>query len=222
MVEYLGKQYIDVDQEFLAPPAHIVAPNLIGCVLLHDNRGVETGIMLVDDEGYGGGSDRAFHLHPENRSRRNRGSKNLTPFATLRIHGYRDMWAIDIVCGKEGEESTVLVRAGVPVAGMDIMAERRSKPAAASKTIKECKKGYEKQLCRGPCSLAEALGIYPLLDGASLLKPPFRLLRPVEPVANLLNGPRVGVTQDKELPWRWGHPGYSGWVAKKFPQRGAN
>jgi DNA-3-methyladenine glycosylase len=92
------------------------------------------------------------------------------------------------------------------VAGIDIMAERRSLPEGADVSIKQRKPGYEKKLCNALCKLAEGLGIYPELDGASLLKRPFRLLRPVEPVTNLLNGERVGVTQDRELPWRWAIP----------------
>jgi hypothetical protein len=113
---------------------------------------------------------------------RNRGAKNLTPHGTARIHGYRDMWAMDIACGEEGARSTVLVRAGLPVAGIDIMAERRSLPDEADRSIKQRKQSYEKKLCNAPCKLAEGLGIYPELAGASLLKRPFRLLRPAEPV----------------------------------------
>lgn len=219
MTEYFGKKYAEIDEAFLAPPAALVAPRLIGCVLHHNNHGASTAIMLIDVEAYGGGSDRASHLHPENRSRRNRGATNLTPHGTVRIHGYRDMWAMDIVCGEGGAGSTVLVRAGLPVAGIDIMAERRSLPKGADMSIKQRKPGYEKKLCNAPCKLAEGLGIYPELDGASLLKRPFRLLRPVEPVTNLLNGERVGVTQDRELPWRWGHPDHQAWLAKKFPPK---
>ncbi|WP_316195994.1 DNA-3-methyladenine glycosylase [Bradyrhizobium sp. SZCCHNRI3052] len=219
MTEYFRRKYVQADEAFLAPSAALMAPRLIGCVLHHDYRGAETAVMLIDVEAYGGGSDRAFHLHPENRSRRNRWATNLTPHGTVRIHGYRDMWALDIVCGEGGAGSTVLVRAGLPVAGIDLMAERRSLPKGADVSIKQRLPGYEKRLCNAPCKLAEGLGIYPELDGASLLKHPFRLLRPVEPVTNLLNGKRVGVTQDRELPWRWGHPDYQAWLAKKFPPK---
>ncbi|MCA1501673.1 DNA-3-methyladenine glycosylase [Bradyrhizobium sp. NBAIM14] len=217
MTEYVGRKYVEVDADFFAPPAAEVAPRLVGCVLHHDNRGAETAILLIDVEAYGGGSDRASHLHPENRSRRNKGAKNLTPHGTARIHGSRDMWALDIVCGEEGQGSTVLVRAGLPVLGIDIMAERRSKADAADRVVKNRASGYERKLCNGPFNLGEAMGFDPVLDGASLLKRPLRLLRPVEPVTWLLNGPRVGVTQDAELPWRWGHPDHQAWLAKKFP-----
>lgn len=216
MNEYLGRKYVEVDADFFADPAAVVAPRLIGCVLHHDDRGAETAIMLIDVEAYGGGNDRASHLHPENRSRRNKGAKCLTPHGTARIHGSRDMWGLDIVCGEGDQGSTVLVRAGLPVLGIEIMAERRSEADAADRVVKERAAGYEKRLCNAPFNLGEAMGLRPLLDGASLLRPPFRLLRPVEPVAALLNGPRVRVTQDVDHLWRWGHPDHQAWFKDKF------
>ncbi|MCP1773686.1 DNA-3-methyladenine glycosylase [Bradyrhizobium japonicum] len=212
MTEYFGRKYVEVDADFFAPPAAEVAPRLIGCVLHHDNRGAETAIMLIDVEAYGGGNDRASHLHPENRSRRNKGVKNLMPHGTARIHGSRDMWGLDIVC----QGSTVLVRAGHPILGIDIMAERRSWAAGADRVVKVRARGYERRLCNAPFNLGEAMGLDPVLDGASLVKHPFRLLCPVNPVAELLNGPRVRVTQDGELLWRWGHPDHQDWLRDKF------
>jgi DNA-3-methyladenine glycosylase len=216
MTEYFGRQYVDVDADFFAPPAAEVAPRLIGCVLHHDNRGIETAIMLIDVEAYGGGNDRASHLHPENRSRRNKGAKNLTPHGTARIHGSRDMWGLDIVCGEEGQGSTVLVRAGLPGLGEEIMAERRSKADAADRVVKDRARGYEKRLCNAPFNLGEAMGLCPVLDGASLFGHPLRLLRPADRVAGLLNGPRVRVTQDVDLLWRWGHRDHQAWLKDKF------
>lgn len=219
MTDTLEGQYVEVETDFFAPPAALVAPRLIGCVLHHFDRGNETAIMLIDVEAYGGGNDRASHLHPENRSRRNKGVKSLTPHGTARIHGSRDMWAMDIVCGAEDPGSTVLVRAGLPIVGIEIMAERRSRADAADRVVKTRGSGYQRKLCNGPFNLGEAMGLDPVLDGASLLKHPFRLLRPVDSVAGLLNGERVGVTQDAELQWRWGHPDHQAWLAKKFPPK---
>ena len=135
MTEYFGREYVEVDVDFFACPAALIAPRLIGCVLHHDERGSETAIMLIDVEAYGGGNDRASHLHPNNRSRRNKATKSLTPHGTTRIHGSRDMWAMDIVCGNEDPGSTVLVRAGLPIAGIEIMAERRSRADAPDRVV---------------------------------------------------------------------------------------
>ncbi|MEY9418414.1 DNA-3-methyladenine glycosylase [Bradyrhizobium japonicum] len=216
MIEYFGRKYVEVDANFFAPPAAKVAPKLIGCVLHHDNRGAETAIILIDVEAYGGGNDRASHFHPENRSLRNKAAKNLTPPGTARIHGSRNMWGLDIVCGEEGQGSTVLIRAGLPVLGIEIMAERRSQADAADRVVKERARGYERRLSNAPFNLGEAMGLSPVLDGASLLGHPFRLHRPVNPVSGLLIGRRVRVTQDVDRLWRWGHPDHQAWLRDKF------
>jgi hypothetical protein len=42
--DYFGRKYVEVDADFLAPPAAKVAPRLIGCALHHDDRGAEIAI----------------------------------------------------------------------------------------------------------------------------------------------------------------------------------
>ena len=209
MFEYLGTKYVAIeeDDDFFAGSAVEVAPRLIGCVLHHDNRGKDTAILIAEDEAYDcDEGDEAAH----------RSNSQLLPHGHAYVHRYRNMWCIDLVCGAEGQGSSVLIRAGVPAVGIDIMAERRSEAADAERAIRERTKGYEKKLCKGPCNVGEALGLYALLDGASLFKPPFRVLRPVSPPRLLLNGPRINVRRDTHRPWRWGHPDYRAWLSAPF------
>jgi DNA-3-methyladenine glycosylase len=209
MTEYLGKKYVPVEQDFFAAPSFEVAPRLIGCVLHHENRGEHVAIMLVETEAYDK-SEKAIHL----------GSAQLLPHGHVYVHRYRNMWAIDLVCDLQEHGSSVLLRAAVPVLGEDIMIKRRSADANADGVIRERKPGFERRLCRGPCNLGGALGIYPALVGASLFKPPFRILRPVEPVRTLLNGPRANITKDAHLPWRWGHAEYQEWLSQpSYPKK---
>jgi DNA-3-methyladenine glycosylase len=56
-----------------------------------------------------------------------------------------------------------------------------------------------------------------MLDGASLFKPPFRILRPIKPVISLLTGPRINVSKDAHRPWRGGHPDYREWLSAPIP-----
>ena len=127
------------------------------------------------------------------------------------------MPCLNLVCGAEGFGSAILIRAGVPVIGIEAMVERRSAHPSSDPVIRNRAPGFERRLCNGPAKLGEALGLYPLLDGASLFKPPFRILRPVEPVTALLNGPRINISKDAERPWRWGHPDYREWLSAPFP-----
>lgn len=194
MVEYLGKEYVAVEPDFLASPSFEVAPRLIGCVLHHDNRGEDVAIALSEVEAYDE-SDRASHDAPS----------QLLPHGHVYIHPYArsGMWAMDLVCGAEGQGSSVLIRAAIPVLGIDIMAARRSADPTADRDIRTRAMGFEKKICNGPCSVGEALGIYPLLDGASLFRPPFRIYRPVDPIDDLINGVRINITKDADRPWRW-------------------
>lgn len=203
MTKYLGKTYVPVEQDFFAGPSYEVAPRLIGCVLHHENRGEHVAVKIVETEAYDQ-NDRAAHQAPS----------QLLPHGHVYVHPYRDMWAIDLICEAAGYGSSVLLRAAVPVIGLDIMVARRGTDERADRTIRERKPGYETKLCKGPCNLGEALGLYEALDGASLFKPPFRILRPVEPVTTLLNGPRANITRDTHLLWRWGDAGYKEWLSQ--------
>jgi DNA-3-methyladenine glycosylase len=140
----------------------------------------------------------------------------LLPHGHVYIHEDRGMPCLNLVCGAEGFGSAILIRAGVPVIGVEEMAERRSAHPSADRTIKAGASGFERKLCNGPAKLGEALGLYPLLDGASLFKPPFRFLRPIKPVTNLLNGPRINISRDAHRLWRWGHPDCREWLSAPF------
>lgn len=208
MPEYFGKKYVPVEKEFFADASFEVAPRLIGCILHHDSRGKHVAMMIVEAEAYDQ-NDRAAHQDPT----------QLLPHGHIYVHPYRNMWAIDLVCDTEGHGSSVLLRAAVPVVGLDIMIERRAADEGAESAIRNRKAGFERKLCKGPCNLGEALGLYEALDGASLFKPPFQMLRPEEPITTLLNGPRANITRDTHLLWRWGHAGYKEWLSQpSFPK----
>src|SRR4051794_17177554 len=165
MTEYFGKEYIPVEWDFFSGPSFEVAPRLIGCVIHHDNRGKDTAIMIVEVEAYDKkDNDKAIHGS----------AAQMLPHGHAYVHHYRrsKMWALDLVCSAEGDASSVLIRAGVPVVGMDTMIERREK---AEQAIRNRTSGFEKRVCKGPCNVGEALAIYALLDGASLFKKPFRI-----------------------------------------------
>lgn len=215
MCEYLrGAKYVPVEEDecFFACSAVQVAPRLIGCVLHHCNGSEDTAILIAETEAYHEGDGPTHHSD----SQRLAGGHVYVHGGREKWDGrYRHMWSIDLVCGEKDQASSVLIRAGVPVVGDDIMAERRKEYRRA---IRDRANGYQKMLCSGPCNVGEALGLHPLLDGASLFKHPFRVLRPVSPPPRLLNGTRINVSKDIHRLWRWGHPDYRPWVSAPFPR----
>ena len=61
-------------------------------------------------------------------------------------------------------------------------------------------------LCSGPGRLCQALAVTGEHDGLPLDRPPFEL-RAREGEPEVVTGPRVGITQAADLPWRYGLAG---------------
>jgi len=97
-----------------------------------------------------------------------------------------------------------LIRALEPIAGVEAMQRRRG-PVKPN------------QLCAGPGRLTQALAITGALDGKPLDKPPF-LLKARTGRAELVVGPRIGITRAIEMPWRFGMAG-SRFVSRRFASK---
>jgi DNA-3-methyladenine glycosylase len=156
-------------ETFFRRPADEVAQALIGTTLLVDN----VGGIVVETEAYD-------HEDPASHSFRGRTSRNAAMFGPPgRAYVYRS---------EPG--SAVLIRALQPVAGIEIMRQRRGTADI-------------RKLCNGPGNLCQALGITVALDGWPLDKPPFAMLDRDGDVAVSV-GRRVGITKGAETPWRFG------------------
>lgn len=194
MIRFLDRDYVPIEPDFLAPPSWMVAPRLIGCVLCMDYRGAEIAIALSDLEAYDQ-SEGACHCADTQR----------LEYGHAYVHEYTrsGMLALDLVCAPKGHASSVLVRAGIPLIGIEAMAVRRSVHPAADRRVRNRTKGYEKWLAYSPCTVGEALDVTPALNGAWLFEKPFRIYRPVDPVVDIVPDARVNVGKDADLPWRW-------------------
>ncbi len=169
-------------REFFARSVHEVAPDLIGVTLLVDG----VGGTIVEVEAYDQ-EDPAAH------SFRGKTARNASMFGppghAYVYRSYGIHWCLNFVCEPEEVASAVLVRALEPVRGLDEMRRRRG--------LED-----ERLLCAGPGRLCQALGITREHDGLPLDEPPFRLLpRTEEP--EIATGPRIGITQAVDRPWRY-------------------
>ena len=100
----------------------------------------------------------------------------------------------NVVTGAPGDGQAVLLRALVPLAGIDEMRARR---------------GGAERLTAGPGTLCQALGIDRALDGADLCTSASGIAiwddgTPPPPLPR--TGPRVGITKGTEVPWRYRVP----------------
>ena len=171
---------------FFARSVHEIAPELVGATLLVDG----VGGRIVEVEAYDAG-DPASHGYggPTARNRAMFGP----PGRAYVYRSYGVHWCLNLVCGDEGVPEAVLVRALEPTAGLEQMRRRRG--------LDE-----ERLLCSGPGRLCQALGITGEHDGLPLDRAPFDL-RERETDADVVRGPRVGISRAVELPWRYGLAG---------------
>ncbi len=172
----------------LSGPVEEVAPRLLGAILRHG----EVAVRLVEVEAYDGATDPASHAH---RGRTGRNAVMFGPPGHLYVYfTYGMHWAANVVCGPEGTASGVLLRAGEVVDGVVHARSRRGRAA-------------DRDLARGPGRLTQALGLHAEHKGTGLFDGgPVQLRLPVEPVAGVAAGPRVGVSLAADRPWRF-------WVA---------
>lgn len=103
---------------------------------------------------------------------------------------------LNVVTGRAGDGQGVLIRAVVPIEGLDLIAERRSHRAA-------------RELANGPGKVGQAFGISATHNGTDLLDPTSRL-RLVDdgtpPPSTPVTGPRIGITKGVATPWRFRVP----------------
>jgi DNA-3-methyladenine glycosylase len=189
----------ELGRDFFARSVHAVAPDLIGCSLLVDG----VGGVIVEAEAYDQ-EDPASHGF-RGRTTRNR-SMFGPPGHAYVYRSYGIHWCLNLVCEEEGVAAAVLVRALHPTDGLDRMRARR---------------GAEdlRLLCSGPGKLSQALGVTGEHDGLPLDRPPFQLLGARTP-AEVVCGPRIGITAAADRLWRYGLVG-SPFLSRGFGVRTA-
>jgi DNA-3-methyladenine glycosylase len=178
-----------------------VAPALLGCVLAHRSPEGLVAVRLTEAEAYTGPTDPASHSY---RGRTRRNAVMFGPPGYSYVYfTYGMHFCVNLVCMPEGIPEAVLLRAGAIIEGVPLARLRR--PAARA----------DHDLARGPARLCQALAIDRALDGVDVCAPgsPLRILVPAaggspgpgEPpsAGAIRTGPRVGVTQAADRPWRF-------------------
>jgi DNA-3-methyladenine glycosylase len=165
------------------------AHRLLGATLT--GRGV-TGIV-VEVEAYGGVPDGPWP-DASAHSYRGRSSRNGVMFGppgrlyTYRSHGIHV--CANVSCGPDGTAAAVLLRAAIIEDGADVAQARRG----------EAVRGVA--LARGPGNLCSALGITMSDNGIDLFDRDGPVTLTLNAVNGAVAGPRVGVSQAADRPWR--------------------
>ena len=177
---------VTFDRSALEGDAPEVAPTLLNKLLVHGpcaGRIVEVEAYTADD--------------PASHTFRGETSRNAVMFGPpghLYCYlSYGIHTCANVVTGPPGHGAAVLIRALVPVAGIEEMRRRR---------------GRSTGLVDGPGKLCQALGLTLAHNGVDLCAAgPVALVDDgVAPPPNPVTGPRVGITKAVDTPWRFRVP----------------
>jgi DNA-3-methyladenine glycosylase len=168
----------------------IVARELLGATLeCRTPEGVASG-RIVETEAYLGEHDAACHA-AVGRTERTSPLYGRPGIAYVYfIYGVH--WCINAVTRAEGLPSAVLIRALEPLRGIELMRERRGKPAG------------DRDLTNGPGKLCEALGIDRRMNWCSLQRGPV-VIREGNAVAeeSVVVTARIGIRKAADWPLRY-------------------
>lgn len=160
-----------------------LARYLIGAVLVSDVAPGRTAVRIVETEAYLA-DDAAAHSY-RGETERNR-SLFLRPGHAYVYLIYGMYFCMNVSSEAAGVGAGVLIRAGEPLVGLELMRARRPR----SRTF---------DLCRGPGRLATALAIEREHDGCDLLAPgPLWLATPLGSRPAIVSSPRIGITKETE------------------------
>ena len=181
-----------LSRAFFDRPVLEVAPDLLGAIVEHRGPDGVVAVRLTEVEAYDGERDPGSHAF---RGRTPRNAVMFGPPGHVYVYfTYGMHWCMNLVCGREGVASAVLLRAGAVVTGQPLALARRT----SAKSPRE--------LARGPARLTVALGIDGGYDGVDAVDPHSRLrmLAGSSAPAAVRTGPRVGVSGDGAHPsWRF-------------------
>jgi DNA-3-methyladenine glycosylase len=179
-----------LSRSFFARPSPEVGPDLIGRVLLRTlSSGERLAVRIVETEAYQE-DDPASHSYrgPTARTDVMFGRPGrLYVYFTYGMH-----FCMNVVTGRDGEGSAVLLRAAEPLVGLEEMRARRH--------------GAEPRLlCSGPGRLCQALDVDRTDNGADLVRGPGLRLLQGSPVGEdrIQVTTRVGIRHAVERPWRF-------------------
>ncbi|MBS0657291.1 MAG: DNA-3-methyladenine glycosylase [Verrucomicrobia bacterium] len=194
-----------LERDFYARPVLTVARAAIGQLLVHVSaEGVCAG-RIVETEAYRGPEDRAAHSYGGRRTTRTEVMYGAPGLAYL-YFVYGMHWQLNLVTTREGAPEAVLIRAVEPLAGLELMAERRGLAPS------------DRRLTNGPGKLCQAFGLQRAHYGHDLTLPGTLFLAAgPRRRGRVLRSPRIGIDYAEgwiDKPWRF-HEADNPWVSRR-------
>jgi DNA-3-methyladenine glycosylase len=221
-----------VRRALLADPVLEVAPKLLGMVLRATSAEGTVAVRLTEVEAYDGPNDPGSHAY---RGQTPRNAVMFGPPGHLYVYfTYGMHFCMNISAGPAGQPSAILLRAGQIIEGVELARTRRGidppveakfnqtvrtagiRGGAGSRVLPgpspqraRTKVDPDRDLARGPARMCVALGINRDDNGVDLLgrNSPVQLLPGDGFDGEPSTGPRVGLREAPDWPWRFWIPG---------------
>ena len=177
-------------RKFYARPSTVVAPDLIGKVLVRDISGARLEGIIVETEAYGGLKDPASHAYG-GRTKRNAVMFGKAGHAYVYFtYGFHH--CLNFVTAVEGTPEAVLIRALEPITGIEEMKQRRMTSDL-------------RNLTSGPGKLCQALAIDRSFNGMDVTKRGSPIsVRERKGAPRLIgSSPRIGIMVATRRQWRF-------------------
>lgn len=165
-----------------------VAKRLLGCLLIRTINGQSLIVKIVETEAYHQ-TDAASHSYKGQTERT--GVMFGPPGFCYVYFTYGMHYCMNVVTGRQGEGSAVLIRAAEPISGLESMQHNRRGITGNG-------------LTNGPAKLCQALQINKSFNGHDLRNAPLRLeLQPPLDPKIITQTTRIGITKDTHRLWRF-------------------
>ncbi|MBS1516939.1 MAG: DNA-3-methyladenine glycosylase [Bacteroidetes bacterium] len=169
-----------------------VSKDLLGKFLVRKFRSRYAAVKIVETEAYIGGHDPASHAFGRITKRN---SVMYGPAGRAYVYFiYGNYFCFNTVCGKEGEGNAVLIRAGEPAAGSDLMKKYRPRPK------------NELELTNGPSKLCMALNIDLEMNSSDITNPEnsvFIADSRKKDKFEIITSKRIGLNKGSDFPYRF-------------------
>jgi len=204
---------VPLPRTFYARPTLLVAPDLLGKVLVSRSSAGLTSGIIVEVEAYVGESDPACHAAP-GRTKRNAPLYGPPGYAYVYLN-YGVHPLVNAVTEPEHSPAAVLIRALEPLEGIPLMRRRRTRSRTARHT-RRAGRISDHALCKGPGNVTHALGITLGDNGIDLLGDRVYIEDRGHRIEEVAWSPRIGISVGTEHHWRCyasGHTCVSGRVS---------
>jgi DNA-3-methyladenine glycosylase len=190
---------VPLPRAFYARPTLVVAPDLLGKVLVHRTSAGLTSGIIVEVEAYVGESDPACHAAP-GPTKRNAPMYGPPGHAYVYLN-YGVHPLVNVVTEPEKSPAAILIRALEPLEGIPLMRRRRTR----SRTMRHKRRTTritDQALCKGPGNVTHALGITLKDTGIDLLGDQLYIEDRGHRIEEVVWSPRIGISVGTEHHWR--------------------